>query len=73
MAKSWTALEEKKIAGAGLDVFEHEPKIRSELLKMDNVVLLPHIGSASLEGGTDRISEKEIDIEIDSVRRGLVS
>ncbi len=46
------ALEEKKIAGAGLDVFEHEPKIHPGLLKMNNVVILPHIGSASLETRT---------------------
>ncbi|MCF8127822.1 MAG: D-glycerate dehydrogenase [Deltaproteobacteria bacterium] len=46
------ALAEKQIAGAGLDVFEHEPKIHPGLLKMDNVVLLPHIGSASLETRT---------------------
>ena len=46
------ALEEKKIAGAGLDVFEHEPKIHPGLLKMDNVVILPHIGSASMETRT---------------------
>ena len=46
------ALEKKKIAGAGLDVFEHEPKIHPGLLNMDNVVLLPHIGSASLETRT---------------------
>ncbi len=46
------ALTEKQIAGAGLDVFEHEPEIHPGLLKMDNVVLLPHIGSASLETRT---------------------
>lgn len=46
------ALEERKIAGAGLDVFEHEPKIHPGLLKMDNVVILPHIGSASMETRT---------------------
>ena len=46
------ALAEKKIAGAGLDVFEHEPKIHPGLLKMDNVVILPHIGSASMETRT---------------------
>jgi glyoxylate reductase len=46
------ALAEKQIAGAGLDVFEHEPKIDPGLLKMHNVVLLPHIGSASLETRT---------------------
>lgn len=46
------ALAEKKISGAGLDVFEHEPKIHPGLLKMDNVVILPHIGSASMETRT---------------------
>jgi lactate dehydrogenase-like 2-hydroxyacid dehydrogenase len=44
-----TALNEKKIAGAGLDVYQNEPHVREELVKMDNVVLLPHIGSATLE------------------------
>lgn len=46
------ALEEKRIAGAGLDVFEHEPQVTPELLRMPNVVLLPHIGSASVETRT---------------------
>lgn len=44
-----TALIEKKIAGAGMDVFENEPKIPEALIKLDNVVLLPHIGSATVE------------------------
>ena len=43
-------LEKKRIAGAGLDVYEKEPKITPKLLKLDNVVLLPHIGSATIEG-----------------------
>jgi len=43
------ALENKMIAGAGLDVFENEPEIKKQLLKMNNVVLAPHIGSASKE------------------------
>ena len=38
------------IAGAALDVFEHEPAINQKLLKMENVVLLPHMGSATIEG-----------------------
>src|SRR5690606_3781658 len=41
------ALQEGEIWGAGLDVFEHEPTIEKELLTMKNVVLLPHLGSAS--------------------------
>ncbi|MBM3342880.1 MAG: D-glycerate dehydrogenase [Betaproteobacteria bacterium] len=43
------ALKEKRIAGAGLDVFEHEPKPHPELLKMNNVVCTPHMGSAVRE------------------------
>jgi lactate dehydrogenase-like 2-hydroxyacid dehydrogenase len=41
------ALEQKKIAGAGLDVFENEPNVPEALIKMDNVVLAPHVGSAT--------------------------
>jgi len=40
------ALTRKQIAGAGLDVFEHEPKIDKALRKMPNIVLTPHLGSA---------------------------
>jgi glyoxylate reductase len=43
------ALEEGRIAGAGLDVYEHEPKIQPALLRMKNVVLAPHLGSAVSE------------------------
>ena len=43
-------LEENKIAGVGLDVYEHEPTVSSALIDMPNVVLLPHIGSATIEG-----------------------
>lgn len=43
------ALASKEIAGAGLDVFEDEPHVSPALLSMDNVVTLPHIGSASFE------------------------
>jgi glyoxylate reductase len=46
-------LQKKELAGAGLDVFEHEPAINPKLLEMDNVVLLPHLGSATLEGRID--------------------
>ena len=40
------ALQERRIAGAGLDVFEHEPAVHEALLTMPNVVLTPHLGSA---------------------------
>ncbi len=43
------ALEERIIWGAGLDVYEREPVVEEELLKLRHVVLLPHLGSASLE------------------------
>jgi glyoxylate reductase len=43
------ALKNKQIAGAGLDVFEHEPKLPPALLAMKNVVLTPHLGSAVTE------------------------
>jgi len=43
------ALKEKWIFGAGLDVYEHEPKLTEELKKLDNVVLQPHSASATFE------------------------
>lgn len=43
------ALRSKAIAGAGLDVYEREPKVSDDLLSMENVVLLPHLGSATIE------------------------
>jgi len=48
-----------EIGGAGLDVFEHEPAVNPKLLKLDNVVLLPHMGSATIEGRID-MGEKVI-------------
>jgi len=44
-----TALERGQIAGAALDVYEQEPRVTPGLLKLDNVVLLPHLGSATQE------------------------
>ncbi len=44
------ALKEERIAGAGLDVYEGEPAVPEELRKLKNVVLLPHLGSATREG-----------------------
>jgi glyoxylate reductase len=52
-------LEQGRIAGAGLDVFEHEPAANPKLLKLDNVLLLPHMGSATIEGRID-MGEKVI-------------
>ena len=46
------ALKNKWIFGAGLDVYENEPEVNRELTKLDNVVLEPHIGSATLETRT---------------------
>ena len=43
-------LEIQAIGGAGLDVFEHEPAVDQRLLALDNVVLRPHMGSATIEG-----------------------
>jgi len=43
------ALQGKRIAGAALDVFAHEPQVSAELMTLDNVVLVPHIGSATVE------------------------
>ncbi|PWA82402.1 hydroxyphenylpyruvate reductase [Artemisia annua] len=44
-----SALVERRIAGAGLDVFENEPHVPEELFGLDNVVLLPHVGSGTVE------------------------
>ncbi|MCS6304931.1 MAG: D-glycerate dehydrogenase [Nitrospira sp.] len=44
-----SALETKTIAGAGLDVYEHEPVVPVRFVSLPNVILLPHLGSATLE------------------------
>jgi lactate dehydrogenase-like 2-hydroxyacid dehydrogenase len=46
------ALAERRIAAAGLDVYEREPAVEPRLLALDNVVLLPHLGSATIESRT---------------------
>lgn len=46
------ALRDKKIKGAGLDVYEKEPNLTPGLKELENVVLLPHVGSASVETRT---------------------
>jgi len=52
-------LEADQLAGAGLDVFEHEPAVNPKLVASDKVVLLPHMGSATIEGRVD-MGEKVI-------------
>ncbi len=52
-------LEQGQLSGAGLDVFENEPAVNPKLLKARNVVLLPHMGSATVEGRID-MGEKVI-------------
>ena len=56
------ALKAKKIAGAGLDVFEFEPKVSAELKRMKNVVLNPHLGSATVE-----VREEMANIVVDNI------
>jgi glyoxylate reductase len=56
------ALKARKIAGAGLDVFEHEPKVHAELKRMKNVVLEPHLGSATVE-----VREEMANIVVDNI------
>ena len=52
-------IQSEAIAGAGLDVFEHEPAVNERLLSSDRVVALPHMGSATVEGRID-MGEKVI-------------
>ena len=56
------ALEEKRIAGAALDVYEHEPMVDPGLVNLPNVVLTPHLGSAAIE-----TRERTADIVVDNI------
>ena len=56
-------LQSGDIAGAGLDVFEHSPAVNPKLLALDNVVLLPHMGSATFEGRGDMGEKVVINIQ----------
>jgi len=47
-----TALKEKRIFGAGLDVFEDEPAMKPGLAELPNVILAPHLGSATIDART---------------------
>lgn len=61
-----SALQEKRIFAAGLDVFEGEPTINPELLKLNNVVLTPHIASA-----TEKTRRAMVNLAIDNVCAAL--
>jgi glyoxylate reductase len=56
------ALKKRQIAGAGLDVFEHEPDVTPVLLQMANVVTTPHLGSAVVE-----VREQMANIVVDNI------
>lgn len=53
------ALKNRRLAGAGLDVFEREPSVNPDLVGLPNVILLPHMGSATVEGRNE-MGEKVI-------------
>jgi glyoxylate reductase len=56
------ALQAGRIAGGGLDVFEHEPKVHPALKRMKNVVIVPHVGSATVE-----VREEMANIVVDNI------
>jgi lactate dehydrogenase-like 2-hydroxyacid dehydrogenase len=58
------ALKDKRIAGAGLDVFEDEPNVPPALFTLDNVVLLPHVAS-----GTHETRQAMADLTLENLRR----
>ena len=59
-----TLLQRGDLAGVGLDVYEHEPAINPRLLRLPNAVLLPHMGSATLEGRLDMGEKVIINIRV---------
>ena len=58
-----TMLAAGELGGAGLDVYEHEPMVNPKLLKLPNVVLLPHMSSATVEGRIDMGEKVMINIQ----------
>lgn len=60
------ALKEKKIFAAGLDVFEGEPQVHPELLKLQNVVLAPHIASA-----TEKTRRAMVELAMENLRAAV--
>lgn len=61
------ALEKREIAGAALDVFEHEPSFEEPLKNMDNVILTPHLASATIEA-RDAMGELVVDNIMNFIR-----
>jgi glyoxylate reductase len=59
-------LQQGRLAGAGLDVYEHEPALTPGLAELPNVVLLPHVGSATLE-----TRRRMADLAVDNLLIGL--
>lgn len=57
-------LKSGELAGAGLDVFEHEPAVNPKLMELDNVLLLPHMGSATIEGRVDMGEKVLVNIKV---------
>ncbi len=58
-----TCLKNRIIAGAGLDVYQNEPHINEEFLHLDNIVTLPHIGTATIENRM-----KMLDLVLENVK-----
>jgi glyoxylate reductase len=56
-------IAEGRIAGAGLDVFENEPAVDPQLMASDNVLLLPHLSSATVEGRREMGEKVAINIQ----------
>ena len=69
------ALKEEKIAGAALDVYENEPALTEGMTELENLMLLPHIGSASHETRdkmADLVADNVLDALADKTPRCLV-
>ncbi|KAF3783878.1 Hydroxyphenylpyruvate reductase [Nymphaea thermarum] len=67
------ALLEKRVGGAGLDVFEDEPVVPEELFELDNVVLLPHVGSATVETRMDMADLVVKNLEAHALGKPLIT